>query len=67
MLTEMWAKMRRTKQINTQTDLLETQLRRCLSTFDIVLLGIGHMVGSGEYRITSVIHTSIVEPLLIVY
>lgn len=43
-----WHKMWRTKVIDTQTDLMETQLRRCLSTFDIVLLGIGHMVGSGQ-------------------
>ncbi|CAG2170846.1 unnamed protein product [Oppiella nova] len=66
MLTEMWAKMRRTKQINTQTDLLETQLRRCLSTFDIVLLGIGHMVGSGAYVLTSSVARNIAGPAIIV-
>ncbi|VDL82270.1 unnamed protein product [Nippostrongylus brasiliensis] len=29
---------------------LETQLRRCLTTLDITLLGIGHMIGAGIYN-----------------
>lgn len=31
---------------------LDTQLRRCLSTLDITLLGIGHMIGAGIYVLT---------------
>ncbi|OQR73061.1 cationic amino acid transporter 4-like [Tropilaelaps mercedesae] len=33
-------------------DVLQTRLKRCLSTLDITLLGIGHMVGSGIYVIS---------------
>ncbi|KJH47703.1 high affinity cationic amino acid transporter 1 domain protein [Dictyocaulus viviparus] len=32
---------------------LETQLRRCLTTTDITLLGIGHMIGAGIYVLTA--------------
>ncbi|MFH4982197.1 hypothetical protein AB6A40_008906 [Gnathostoma spinigerum] len=38
---------------------LETRLRRCLSTADITLLGIGHMIGAGIYVLTgSVVRNS---------
>ncbi len=37
------------------TDFLETQLKRCLSTFDITLLGIGHMIGAGVYVLTGAV------------
>ncbi|PIO70415.1 hypothetical protein TELCIR_07731 [Teladorsagia circumcincta] len=33
---------------------LDTQLRRCLTTVDITLLGIGHMIGAGIYVLTAV-------------
>lgn len=33
-------------------DMMETPLRRCLSTVDLTLWGIGHMVGAGIYVIT---------------
>ncbi|CAG2104226.1 unnamed protein product [Medioppia subpectinata] len=65
-LSEMWDKMGRKKHINTQTDILETQLRRCLTTFDIVLLGIGHMVGSGAYVLTSSVARNIAGPAIII-
>lgn len=42
-----------------ESDLMATPLRRCLSTLDITLLGIGHMVGAGIYVLTgTVAHTS---------
>jgi cationic amino acid transporter 4 len=33
-------------------DYLDTQMKRCLSTTDITLLGIGHMIGAGVYVLT---------------
>lgn len=33
-------------------DYLDTQMKRCLSTFDITLLGVGHMIGAGIYVLT---------------
>ncbi|XP_054159115.1 cationic amino acid transporter 4-like [Oppia nitens] len=64
-ISDLWFKMKRTKQINRQTDLMETQLRRCLSTFDIVLMGIGHMVGSGAYVLTSSVARNISGPAIV--
>ncbi|CAG5116315.1 unnamed protein product [Candidula unifasciata] len=38
-------------------DMHETSLSRCLNTFDITLLGIGHMIGAGIYVLTgTVVH-----------
>ncbi|CAJ0916913.1 unnamed protein product, partial [Mesorhabditis belari] len=31
---------------------LETEMKRCLNTFDITLLGVGHMIGAGIYVLT---------------
>ncbi|KAK6177367.1 hypothetical protein SNE40_015482 [Patella caerulea] len=36
-------------------DFHETSLRKCLTTFDITLLGIGHMVGAGIYVLTGAV------------
>ncbi|XP_015792595.1 cationic amino acid transporter 4-like [Tetranychus urticae] len=63
---ETWSKLRRTKQISGSSDMLETQLNRCLSTFDITLLGIGHMVGSGVYVLTAPIAKKVVGPAIVV-
>lgn len=35
--------------------MLETPMKRCLSTFDITLLGVGHMVGAGIYVLTGTV------------
>ena len=36
-------------------DLMKTDLNRCLTTFDLTLLGVGHMVGSGVYVATGTV------------
>ena len=42
----------RRKEAKKSEDVLQTRLKRCLSTLDITLLGIGHMMGSGIYVIS---------------
>lgn len=43
----------RTKKIDA--NFMETPMKRCLNTFDITLLGIGHMVGAGIYVLTGAV------------
>ena len=62
-INDIWHKFGRTKQLGT--DVMETQLKRCLSTFDIVLLGIGHMVGSGVYVLTSAVARNVAGPAIV--
>ncbi|XP_012282383.1 cationic amino acid transporter 4 [Orussus abietinus] len=52
-MSGMFSKMNRTKKL--QGDVMETPLNRCLSTFDITLLGVGHMVGAGIYVLTGTV------------
>jgi cationic amino acid transporter 4 len=47
-------------------NLMETPLRRCLSTLDITLLGIGHMVGAGIYVLTGTVANSLAGPAIVV-
>ena len=47
-------------------DLLATPLSRCLSTFDLTLLGIGHMVGAGIYVLTGTVARDVAGPSTIV-
>ncbi|XP_057661076.1 cationic amino acid transporter 4 [Diorhabda carinulata] len=56
-------KMNRTKQL--PSDLMETPLNRCLNTFDITLLGVGHMVGAGIYVLTGTVTKEIAGPGII--
>ncbi|GFO22067.1 hypothetical protein PoB_004857200, partial [Plakobranchus ocellatus] len=54
-LKKALSKMVRVKTI--PEDLHETSLHRCLTTLDITLLGIGHMIGAGIYVMTgTVVH-----------
>ena len=50
----LYQQLIRTKQASTNNnENLDTQLNRCLDTFSITLLGIGHMIGSGVYVLTA--------------
>ncbi|XP_065173363.1 cationic amino acid transporter 4 [Atheta coriaria] len=58
------SKMNRTKQL--PADVMETPLNRCLNTFDITLLGVGHMVGAGIYVLTGTVAKEIAGPGIII-
>lgn len=64
MLSTFLHKLRRTKEPGG--DHMQTNLKRCLTTFDITLLGIGHMMGSGIYVLTPSVAKNIAGPALIV-
>ena len=49
-----------------QGDLMATRLERCLTTFDLTLMGIGHMVGTGIYVMTGTLAKVIVGPALFI-
>uniref|UniRef100_T1GG95 Cationic amino acid transporter C-terminal domain-containing protein n=1 Tax=Megaselia scalaris TaxID=36166 RepID=T1GG95_MEGSC len=57
------SKMNRTKPV--PADVMETPLSRCLNTFDITMLGIGHMVGAGIYVLTGTVAKEIAGPGII--
>ncbi|XP_053325655.1 cationic amino acid transporter 4 [Spea bombifrons] len=46
-------------------DLMETSLKRCLSTVDLTLLGVGGMVGSGLYVLTGTVAKEIAGPAVV--
>ncbi|XP_032899702.1 cationic amino acid transporter 4 [Amblyraja radiata] len=49
-----------------EENLMETALNRCLSTFDLTMLGIGGMVGSGLYVLTGTVAKNVAGPAVIV-
>uniref|UniRef100_A0A158P889 AA_permease_C domain-containing protein n=1 Tax=Angiostrongylus cantonensis TaxID=6313 RepID=A0A158P889_ANGCA len=53
------------RQKNISHGNLETQLRRCLTTTDITLLGIGHMIGAGIYVLTGSVVRNIAGPSIV--
>lgn len=57
-------KLNRKKTLNV--DILETPLKRCLNLFDLVLLGVGHMVGAGIFVITGTVAKDIAGPGIII-
>ncbi|KAM9822304.1 cationic amino acid transporter 4 [Syngnathus typhle] len=46
-------------------DMMATSLKRCLSTLDLTLLGVGGMVGSGLYVLTGTVAKDMVGPAVI--
>ncbi|VDL90270.1 unnamed protein product [Schistocephalus solidus] len=52
-MQDLWRAMKRTKSL--QVDHLETPLNRCLTVFDLTLLGLGNMAGSGVYVLTGTV------------
>ncbi|XP_068165964.1 cationic amino acid transporter 4-like isoform X2 [Antennarius striatus] len=47
-------------------DMMTTSLKRCLSTLDLTLLGVGGMVGSGLYVLTGTVAKDIVGPAVVI-
>lgn len=41
---------------------MDTPLNRCLSTWDITMLGIGHMIGAGIYVLTGTVAKEMAGP-----
>ncbi|CAJ1068011.1 cationic amino acid transporter 4 [Xyrichtys novacula] len=46
-------------------DMMATSLKRCLSTLDLTLLGVGGMVGSGLYVLTGTVAKDMVGPAIV--
>ncbi|KAH0566854.1 hypothetical protein KQX54_004827, partial [Cotesia glomerata] len=58
------SKMNRVKRLDG--DGMETPLKRCLTTFDMTFLGVGHMMGAGIYVLTGQVAHSIAGPAIII-
>ena len=43
-------------------DIMQTPLKRCLNVFDLILFGIGHMIGAGIYILTGTVARQIAGP-----
>uniref|UniRef100_A0A0M3I2G5 AA_permease domain-containing protein n=1 Tax=Ascaris lumbricoides TaxID=6252 RepID=A0A0M3I2G5_ASCLU len=51
---------------SADADPLETRLRRCLTTTDITLLGVGHMIGAGIYVLTGSVVRNSAGPSIVI-
>ena len=56
----------RKKHVNTTKTALDTKLRRCLTTFDLTLIGIGSTLGSGVYVLTGDIAKNTAGPGIVI-
>ncbi|KAM4810069.1 cationic amino acid transporter 4 [Rhinophrynus dorsalis] len=63
-LVRFCQKLNRVKTL--EDDLMETSLKRCLSTIDLTLLGVGGMVGSGLYVLTGTVAKEIAGPAVVI-
>lgn len=59
-LSDVWVTLNRKKTVTE--DFHETPLKRCLSTLDLTLLGIGHMIGAGIYVLTGTVVKDLAGP-----
>ncbi|XP_069116835.1 cationic amino acid transporter 4-like isoform X2 [Argopecten irradians] len=59
-MTSLWLAINRKKTITD--DFHDTPLKRCLNTFDITLLGIGHMIGAGIYVLSGTVVKDLAGP-----
>ncbi|XP_011909857.1 PREDICTED: cationic amino acid transporter 4-like [Cercocebus atys] len=62
-LARLCQKLNRLKPLEDSTT--ETSLRRCLSTLDLTLLGVGGMVGSGLYVLTGTVAKDVAGPAVL--
>ncbi|XP_049475695.1 cationic amino acid transporter 4 isoform X2 [Panthera uncia] len=62
-LVRFCQKLNRLKPLEEST--METSLRRCLSTLDLTLLGVGGMVGSGLYVLTGTVAKQMAGPAVL--
>ncbi|XP_011815941.1 PREDICTED: cationic amino acid transporter 4 [Colobus angolensis palliatus] len=62
-LARLCQKLNRLKPLEDST--METSLRRCLSTLDLTLLGVGGMVGSGLYVLTGAVAKDVAGPAVL--
>lgn len=60
------ANLTRAKKIPMNGEIRESQLRQKLNTFDLTLLGIGSMVGSGLYVVAGVVAKDTAGPAIVV-
>ncbi|XP_075070809.1 cationic amino acid transporter 4 [Mixophyes fleayi] len=63
-LVRFCQKLNRVKTL--EDDLMETSLKRCLSTLDLILLGVGGMMGSGLYVLTGTVAKQIAGPAVVI-
>ncbi|XP_048370194.1 cationic amino acid transporter 4 [Sphaerodactylus townsendi] len=63
-LTRFCQKLNRVKTL--EDDMMETSFNRCLNTFDLTLLGIGGMVGSGLYVLTGTVAKETAGPAIVI-
>ncbi|XP_060105936.1 cationic amino acid transporter 4 [Heteronotia binoei] len=63
-LTRFCQKLNRVKTL--EDDMMETAFNRCLTTFDLTLLGIGGMVGSGLYVLTGTVAKETAGPAIVI-